>query len=136
VTDGATGDVTGPTTPAPAKAPPTVHTRNGAAPFVTTLRARPDTIRIGEAAAGDVTVRVQMPEVWDAVRVALPPAEPVLALKVRALEALYPEGEYHDDFVLKLGGFEVLDESVSVSEAGAVDGSTFLLTYRRRRPVR
>ncbi|MFL5577951.1 MAG: hypothetical protein ACJ79S_18510 [Gemmatimonadaceae bacterium] len=130
-------DITGPTTPAPAEAPPVVPARNGAAPFVTTLRARPDTIRIGEpGAGGDLTVRVQMPEVWDAVRVVLPPTEPVLALKVRALAALYPEGEYHDDFVLKLGGFEVLDESAPVAETGAVDGSTFLLTHRRRRPVR
>lgn len=131
-----TDDITGPTTPAPAEAPPTIATKNGAAPFVTTLRARPGTIRIGEPAAGAITVRVQMPEVWDAVRVVLPPDEPVLALKVRALGALFPDGEIHDDFVVKLGGFEVLDENASVTEAGAVDGSTFLLTHRRRRPVR
>ena len=31
---------------------------------------------------------------------------------------------------------EVLDENVSLSEAGAVNGSTFLLHYRHRRPVR
>lgn len=109
------------------------------APFVTTLRARPGEIRLGGAtdgAAGPLTVRVQMPEVWDVVRVVLPATEPVLSLKRAALAALYPEAVPHEQFVLKLGGFEVLDETQSVAGAGAIDGSTFLLTHRRRRPVR
>ena len=116
------------------------------APFVTTLRARPGEIRIDGGSAGNgagggaapdvITVRVQMPEVWDVVRVVAPPTEPVLAVKVRALEALYPEGDVHEQFVLKLGGFEVIDENQSLADAGAKDGSTFLLTHRRRRPVR
>ena len=41
-----------------------------------------------------------------------------------------------DEFVLKLRGFEVLNEDVSLAEAGAIEGSIFLVTYRRRRPVR
>ena len=106
------------------------------APFVTQLRARGDTIMMTEAGARAITVRVQLPEAWDVVRVAVSPTEPVLALKVRALAALSPENEYHDEFVMKLRGFEVLDENVSLSAAGAVDGSIFLLTLRRRRPVR
>ena len=48
----------------------------------------------------------------------------------------YPGGELHEDFVLKLRGWEVLDESASLADVGAVDGSIFLLTHRRRRPVR
>jgi len=108
------------------------------APFVSTLRARPGEIRIASdgGAADALTVRVQMPEVWDVVRVVLPPTEPVVSLKRRALEALYPEATAHEQFVLKLGGFEVLDEQQSVADAGALNGSTFLLTHRRRRPVR
>ena len=107
------------------------------APFVSTLRARPDAIVLGAADAPDaITVRVQMPEVWDVVRVVTPASEPVLSLKVRALAALFPEGDFHEQFVLKLGGFEVLDENQSIADAGAVDGATFLLTHRRRRPVR
>ena len=39
-------------------------------------------------------------------------------------------------FVVKLNGFEVLDENVSVADSGATNGSTFLVSYRRRRPVR
>ena len=40
------------------------------------------------------------------------------------------------DFVVKLRGWEVLDESASLADAGVVDGSILLLTYRRRRAVR
>ena len=106
------------------------------APFVSQLRTRGDTIVMTEASAGAITVRVQLPEAWDTVRVAVSPNEPVLALKVRALAALSPDNEYHDEFVMKLRGFEVLDEHASLVSVGAVDGSIFLLTYRRRRPVR
>ena len=60
----------------------------------------------------------------------------MLAVKVRALEALSPGADFHDEFGMKLAGWEVLDENVSLAEAGAVDGSIFLLTNRRRRPVR
>jgi hypothetical protein len=35
-----------------------------------------------------------------------------------------------------LRGFEVLDEDLPLTGAGASDGSIFLLTSRRRRPVR
>ena len=77
-----------------------------------------------------------MPEVWDTVRLEAPAGEPVLALKVAALNALQPQGDPPDMFVMKLNGFEVLDEGESLSDVGAKNGSTFLLTYRRRRPVR
>ena len=108
------------------------------APFVTTLRSRPTTIRLGDGADGvdGITVRVQMLEVWDTVRLEVPSSEPVLSVKVAALRALFPDGEFHEDFVMKRNGFEVLDETASLRETGAVDGSIFLLTHRRRRPVR
>jgi hypothetical protein len=60
----------------------------------------------------------------------------VLSVKIAALRSLYPDVDHPDNWVIKLGGFEVLDESASLAEAGAVDGSIFLLTGRRRRPVR
>ena len=53
-----------------------------------------------------------------------------------ALAALYPTGDPASGFVLKHQGWEVLDEGVTLAAAGAVDGSIFLLTHRRRRPVR
>ncbi len=105
-------------------------------PFVSTLRARHDPLRLGEPGGASVSLRVQMPEVWDAVRVDCSPGQSVLALKTLALEALFPEAETIEDFVVKLNGFEVLDEDVSIAQAGAKNGSTFLLTHRRRRPVR
>ncbi|MHB1224596.1 MAG: hypothetical protein ACYC2G_11235 [Gemmatimonadaceae bacterium] len=82
------------------------------------------------------TVRVEMPDIWDVVRVELPPTESVHALKVRALEALLPRAEFPEEFVMKLRGWEVTDEHASVAAAGALDGSIFLVTHRRRRPVR
>lgn len=106
------------------------------APFVTQLRTRGDVIQMAPAGATSITVRVEMPEVWDVVRVAVAPSDSVLAVKLRALAALYTASEPADAFVMKLRGFEVLDESATLADVGAVDGSIFLLTHRRRRPVR
>ena len=58
-----------------------------------------------------------------------------MAMKVAALEELMP-GADQRDYVLKLRGSEVLDESRSLTDVGAIDGSIFLLTSRRRRPVK
>lgn len=106
------------------------------APFVAQLRARPGTLRLGEQGQSRITVRVQMPEVWDTVRVEVPASESVIAVKEAALRALSSDSDSPPAFVMKLNGFEVLDEGASLSDVGAKDGSTFLLTYRRRRPVR
>jgi hypothetical protein len=46
------------------------------------------------------------------------------------------DAEMAEDYVMKLAGWEVLDENLSLSAAGARSGSIFLLTSRRRRPVR
>lgn len=106
-------------------------------PFVAQLRTRGAVIELASPGGPAITVRVEMPEVWDTVRVHASPDERVLTLKRRALEALHPGAELHDeDYVLKLQGWEVLDESASLAATGAVDGSIFLVTNRRRRPVR
>jgi len=106
------------------------------APFVTTLRSRTSIIHLAEDAANAITIRVEMPEVWDVVAIVVSPSERVITVKVRALEALFPEAEHHEDFVVKLRGWEILDEAASLADAGAIDGSILLLTHRRRRPVR
>lgn len=103
---------------------------------VSSLRARPGAIEMCPAGASCLSVRVEVPEVWDAVRVQTAPSQPVIGIKARALAALFPDGGAADEFVLKLNGFEVLDEHASVSDLGAVEGSTFLLMLRRRRPVK
>lgn len=105
-------------------------------PLVTTLRARKTTIDLAPDAAPTITIRVEMPEVWDVVRFTVSPTQPVLTVKVAALEALFPQAEMHQDFVLKLRGWEVLDEAASLQDAGVVDRSILLLTHRRKRPVR
>jgi len=106
------------------------------APFVTTLRSRPGTIRMGGSDTEAITVRVEMPEVWDVVRVETSPDESVATLKAAALAELYPRARFPEDFVIKLRGIEVTNENLSVAQVGALNGSIFLVTYRRRRPVR
>ena len=106
-----------------------------ARPFVSELRTRDGALRIGSGTP-TMTLRVEAAEVWDAVIVETNPSSPVSELKRAAGTALLCAKAKPDDFVLKLRGFEVLNEEVSLAEAGAVDGSIFLVTYRRRRPVR
>ena len=105
-------------------------------PFVGQLRARRDVIQLAAPGTAAISVRVEMPETWDTVRFAASPDEPAISLKMRALDAMYPDGELHEDFVMKLRGWEVLDEQASLAAVGAVNGSIFLLTHRYRRPVR
>ena len=108
----------------------------GREPFVAQLRTRGATIELAQNGPA-ITVRVEMPEVWDVVKVHASPDEPVLTVKRRALEALNPSAELrHEEYVLKLHGWEVLDESASLAAAGAIDGSIFLVTNRLRRPVK
>lgn len=106
-------------------------------PFVTQLRSRPDALELASPGDPAITVRVEVPEVWDVVRVHASPDERVITLKRRALEVLLPGSELRDEeFVVKLHGWEVLDEGASLAAAGAVDGSIFLITHRLRRAVR
>jgi len=106
------------------------------APFVTSLRTNGDIISL---ASGDETVlhiRVQVADLWDSVRVDAPPTESVASVKRAALETLYPAGTDADEFVVRLHGFEILDEERSLSDVGVRNGSILLLVSRRRRPVR
>ena len=105
-------------------------------PFVAQLRARGTAIQLSADVASSITVRVEMPEIWDTVKAVASPTTPVRELKLRALEALYPVDEPAEEFVLKLRGWEVLNEDASLADVGARDGSIFLLTHRRRRAVR
>lgn len=105
------------------------------APFVTRLRAPRTAIVLGAASNATLHLRAQVLEAWDAVRVDANPEATIRELKLRALEELYPHGYPADEFVVKLHGFEVLDENVSLARAGAVNGSIFLIADRRRRPV-
>jgi len=105
------------------------------APFVTTLRARRSTIRLTPEGGPEITIRVEMPEVWDVVRVAAAPTQPVTDVKTAALNALFP-GSAPEEMVLKLRGWEILDETASLADSGVLDGSILVMMFRRRRPVR
>jgi hypothetical protein len=93
-------------------------------------------VRLARDGEPTITVRVQMPEAWDVVRFAAAPSVSGRELKLRALEELAPGTKYPEDFVLKLRGWEVLDETASLTGIGMQDGSILLLTSRRKRPVR
>lgn len=106
------------------------------APFVTGLRSGKRTLDLARPGEASITIRVEMPDLWDVVRINVSPSEPVVTVKRAALEAMGVDATMPEEFVMKLRGWEVLDESASLTDAGAIDGSIFLLTYRRRRPVR
>lgn len=103
---------------------------------VLALRARPEVLTVGASGAETIAVRVQMPELWDTIAMRCAVDTPVAVLKQAALEAfgqrLYAPVEY----VMKLRGHEVHHEEASVRAVGARAGSTFLLTFRHKRPVR
>ena len=107
-----------------------------AAPFVTTLRSGKKTIDLSRKGEPSITIRVEMAEVWDTVRIVASPSDHVSTIKRAALEAMAHDGGIPDDFMMKLRGWEVLDEDATLTDAGASDGSIFLVTYRRRRAVR
>jgi hypothetical protein len=101
------------------------------------IRSRPGVLAlVSGTTEKNFTIRVQMPELWDTIAVRCDESTTVMTMKKAALEAFGEHAHPVEDYVLKLRGFEVLDEGAPVTVAGAREGSTFLLTYRRRRPVR
>ncbi len=105
--------------------------------FVTTLRTRPDGVQVlGHPGETPWTVRVQCAEAWDAVRVDAAPTALVRDVKRAAMAILMTDVTNVNEYVVKLRGVDVHDESQSLEEIGARDGSTLLVIARRRRPVR
>lgn len=105
------------------------------APFVNSLRTRGDAFQLGAPSTQIFHVRAQVLEAWDAIRIDANPSASVRSLKQLALRELYPDVRHEDDYVVKLHGFEILDEDAPLSSTAAKNGSTFLITDRRRRPV-
>jgi hypothetical protein len=105
-------------------------------PFVGALRTSPRAIDLSRKGEAAITVRVELAELWSAVRILVSPNEPVVTIKRAALERMAAADERPEEFVMKLRGWEILDEGESLTDAGAIDGSIFLLMHRRRRPVR
>lgn len=106
------------------------------APFVAQLRRRPGVLAVGAAGGERVSLRVQLADRWDSIACDARADQPAAAFKAAALGAFGVAPHFPEDFCLKLRGIEVLDEQESLAATGAVDGSTFFVDRRRRRPVR
>jgi len=106
------------------------------APFVTQLRTRGDTIDLSAGAAASFVIRGQVHEAWDAVRLQVTAMTPVSVVKRAALEALLADGSDPADYMAKVGGTEIRDESQPLSAVGVRAGTTVFVHLRRRRPIR
>jgi hypothetical protein len=104
-------------------------------PFVSSLRVQGEPLKLGSVGDNALHLRAQVLEAWDAIRIDADPSASVRSLKDLALRELYPEARHADEFVVKLHGFEILDEDAPISSTAAKNGSIFLITDRRRRPV-
>jgi len=103
--------------------------------FVNGLRTRGSAFKLGTPPGPALQLRAQVLEAWDAIRIDADPSASVKSLKQLALRELYPDSKHEREYVIKLHGFEVLDEDAPISSTAAKNGSTFLITDRRRRPV-
>jgi hypothetical protein len=106
-----------------------------AVPFVTSLRSQGEALKLGSGSEPVLHVRAQVLEAWDAIRIDAYPTASVKSLKELALKALSPDARDPAEYVVKLHGFEILDEAGPISSTVAKNGSIFLITDRRRRPV-
>jgi hypothetical protein len=111
-------------------------TKEVSVPFVTGLRSRPGIVRIGGEGGVRIIVRVEHAERWDVIAFDVPADTPAIALKREAMARFGLKDRVPEDFVFKLRGFSLLDEQASLADGGARNGSTYILTYRYRRPVR
>lgn len=80
-------------------------------------------------------LRVTVQDAWDEVPLDLPSATSLAELKRAALDATRVMRD-PDEYVLKFRGFELLDESRSLADAGLVPNGAVIVLPRRRRPVR
>jgi hypothetical protein len=103
--------------------------------FVNSLRTG-STIRAGTGSGESIVIRAQLLDAWDAVRIETTSDSTVREAKDAAVHALDPTSSPDDDYVVKVGGFEVLDESATLEDIGATTGTILAIGHRFRRPVR
>ena len=106
------------------------------AAFPDTLRTSGAAIVVAPGTDPRVTIRVQLLEAWDAVRLDIPANASVASAKMAALEALAPTSAGESDVVVKHRGIELRDLSQGLADAGIPDHATLSIEFRRRRPVR
>ena len=105
-------------------------------PFVSELRTSDEVIILGGGDGDVLHLRVQSAELWDALRVDAPSSATVISVKNAGLHSFFPLGYSAPEFVVKLRGFEILNEDETLAASGVRNGSTLLLSRRRRRPVK
>lgn len=90
----------------------------------------------GAGTASPLTIRAQLAEVWDTVRISAGANDSIESVKIRALETLDPSAGVHSEYLITLGGTKILDEGASLATIGVKNGATLLIEQRHRRPVR
>ncbi len=86
------------------------------------------------AGADTIPVRIMVYEAWDEVRLEFPATTSVADAKRRALELTHVD-QPPDIFEVKYLGALILDESISLRDAGIVPNAGLIVLRSRRRPV-
>lgn len=105
-------------------------------PFVTQLRTHGDMIDLAGDATDAFVIRGQLHEAWDAVRLRVARTTPLRTVKTATLAALHGSESDASEYVAKVRGGEVRDETQTCEAVGVRAGTTVLVHLRRRRPVR
>ncbi|TFG52505.1 MAG: hypothetical protein E4H37_05780 [Gemmatimonadales bacterium] len=86
--------------------------------------------------SGDsIPVRIMVHEAWDEVELDFPATTSVAEAKQRALELTHVDRPA-EIFEVKYRGGSILDESISLRDAGVVPNAGLIVLRRRRSPVR
>jgi hypothetical protein len=109
---------------------------HAAAPPVTGWRVRGEGLDLRGGSGDGFTLRAQVHEAWDAVRVHVRPGTSVAEVKRAALRALLGDQADPAEYMVKLRGTELRGEGETLERVGARAGSTLFLHARRRRPIR
>lgn len=87
-------------------------------------------------ATGEMTVRVWVPEVWDAVELAATPEWTIARVKDEALRRATGRTPDPERYLVKYKGARMLDEQRTLADLQARNGAPFIVLPARRRPLR
>jgi hypothetical protein len=88
------------------------------------------------AAPTRLPLRVMVLDAWDTVAVALDPAATIADLKREALARAHGRPAVAEDYVVKLRGAPVLDETTTLAALGVSARTPLIVLPARRQPVR
>lgn len=82
-------------------------------------------------------IRVMVTDVWDQILLAVTPETTIADVKRQALAAALKRNAIPlQDYVVKFRGAQVLDETTTLAQLGAVPNAAFIVLPGRRQPVR